>query len=595
MRPAPSNDPPSSPLCARRVLIFLGLYFLLHALARVWLSPSLQTDEAEQVILTQEWRWGYGSQGPLYTWLQAALFAWLGPSVPALAFLKNALLFGTYGLTFLTARQVLRRDDHAALAAAALLFIPHLAWESQRDQTHLVLASALAAGTLFLFVRLMRHRRTGDYLLLGLAAALGLLSKYNFVLFLIGLGLAALIRRESRAALGDWRMLLSLATLLAVLAPHGIWAATHPELLLTQTHTFDLSLADSTPPRWAFGLLDLLMALAEYTPVPALFFVCLWRAPRAPGPDVADASLARLLGRFMLVAVVTCAMMIMVFGVGNLRSRWLQPLLLPLPLYVAYIGRSRLTPARMRLLFTLVAGVGVTVFVVINGTALGARWLGRPHHLNVRYDAFAEHLRGQGFEGGVILSDDRLIAGNLRKLFPESIALVPTLDCFVRPTNSTVLIAWNATTTPSAAVGLTNFCARLLGTWPTNAPRVLEAAGRHGDPRTSRLGFILLPAPGRNLASEAGETASTVEPGSRAEGAMDGHFPPNPVHRWTCQEGPGVFLRLEWDTPHTVRKVRIWDDPSPEHWIQEGYLTLDDGHTGWAYAPSSNRARPGQD
>lgn len=476
------------------MLTCLGLYFLLHALARVWLSPSLQTDEAEQVILTQEWRWGYGSQGPLYTWLQAAVFALLGTSVAALALLKNALLFGTYGLTFLSAREVLRRGDQAALAAAALLFIPHLAWESQRDQTHLVLASLLAAGTWLVFLRLAQARSAEAYVLLGLVAALGILAKYNFLVFLAGLVTAALVRRESRVALRDWRVLLSVATLLAVLAPHLVWAASHPDLLLSQTHKFDLTPARGALPRWVFGLRDLLVALLEYTTVPAIFFVCLGRAPRTSEPDVAVGSLARLLGRTMLLAVALCAVTVVVLGVGNLRSRWLQPLLLALPVVAVYAGRTRLSLARMRLLFAVAALVAVTVFTVIVGTAVGAHWLRRSHHLNVRFDLFAEQLRRQGFPGGVILSDDRFFAGNLRKTFPGTIALAPTLDYFARPTRSDTLIVWNATKAPGASSELTNFCTRLLGAWPTNAPQFIAAAGRHGDPRVSKLGFILVPA-----------------------------------------------------------------------------------------------------
>lgn len=98
------------------------------------------------------------------------------------------------------------------------------------------------------------------------------------------------------------------------------------------------------------------------------------------------------------------------------------------------------------------------------------------------------------------------------------------------------------------------------------------------------------PAPGRNIAPEARVTASTVEPGTRAEGVTDGQVSPDPARRWTCQEGPGSFLRLEWDTPRTIHKVRIWDDPSTESWTQEGYLTFDDGSIVWMHAPPSNRS-----
>src|SRR5690242_18624842 len=71
------------------LLILLGIYFGLHVLTRSVVSHNLQLDEAEQLILTQDWRWGYGAQPPLYNWLQKALFSAIGVNVFALSFLKN--------------------------------------------------------------------------------------------------------------------------------------------------------------------------------------------------------------------------------------------------------------------------------------------------------------------------------------------------------------------------------------------------------------------------------------------------------------------------------------------------------------------------
>src|SRR5512145_2185867 len=93
-----------------RVLLATVAYFLLHVVIRVLVSGSTELDEAEQVLLTQHLAWGYGSQPPLYTWLQSALFHLFGPGVFPLALLKNALLLSLYIFTFLTTREMTGED-----------------------------------------------------------------------------------------------------------------------------------------------------------------------------------------------------------------------------------------------------------------------------------------------------------------------------------------------------------------------------------------------------------------------------------------------------------------------------------------------------
>src|SRR5678815_3960771 len=135
---------------AKALLVSLAIYFGLHVLTRSLVSNNLQLDEAEQLILTQQWRWGYGSQPPLYDWIQTGLFGILGVNVFALSLLKNVALWMAYVFTFLAAREILTNARLAALAAVGMLFFPHIAWESQRDQSHLVMATALAAATLWI-------------------------------------------------------------------------------------------------------------------------------------------------------------------------------------------------------------------------------------------------------------------------------------------------------------------------------------------------------------------------------------------------------------------------------------------------------------
>ena len=62
-------------------------------------------------------------------------------------------------------------------SALSLMLLPQIAWESHRALTHSVLATALAALTCLVFVARTLPGRRGGYLLFGVVAGLGILSR----------------------------------------------------------------------------------------------------------------------------------------------------------------------------------------------------------------------------------------------------------------------------------------------------------------------------------------------------------------------------------------------------------------------------------
>src|SRR5207302_5566344 len=108
-----------------------------------------------------------------------------------------------------------------------LLFFPQIAWESQRDQSHLVMATAFSAATLFVFVRLLKAPNLKWRLALGVAAALGFLSKYNYLLLITPLVAAALTISRFRRTILNGRTLVTVAVFLLLVSPHVLWMLAH--------------------------------------------------------------------------------------------------------------------------------------------------------------------------------------------------------------------------------------------------------------------------------------------------------------------------------------------------------------------------------
>lgn len=414
------------PLALRLVpdpfLAMMLAYFGAHVLIRTIISPALELDEAEQALWTQTLALGYGAQPPLYTWLQWAMFELVGVSVLALALLKNGLLFLLYAATYGAAKRLLS-PSLAALAAACLLLIPDIGWESQRDLTHTVLVTTLAACLLYVVTRLLvEGPHPVLYLALGVVCGLGVLAKYSFVM-VAGAWLVAMLvwPPGRRLLLSPW---VALAALIAVVlvAPHALWLLDHWHL--ASEGTLRKMGTESAQP-WAWwqqagvGLGALLQALvASLAPLVlvlgAVFGLAAWRRGGLP----AHSPLAGIAWQ-MAAAILILLLIQLMTGATQLKTRWLAPLLVPAPLlWLGWVQQAS-SPRREAWLRAIVIAIASLYLLAMALRPWFDAARGRPDELNEPVAALAQVIRTMGLPAdGLLLADTNALAGGLRIQFP---------------------------------------------------------------------------------------------------------------------------------------------------------------------------------
>jgi 4-amino-4-deoxy-L-arabinose transferase-like glycosyltransferase len=328
-------------------LMVLGAYFLLHVVLRVSSPAMLDLDESEAILTFQHVQTGYGSQPPLYSWLQWLMFSLLGVNILALSLQKNLLLLCTYLAMFYTARPLIGTRG-AIMAAASLVLFPQIGWESQRDLTHSVLVTCMAALTLWCYVGLIQRPGKLRYALFGLLIGLGLQSKYNFAMYALGLFAASLLVREHRQAFWSRHAWISLAVLMLAVAPHGLWLLDHLDTATAATlgkmHHHELGYSSKV----ARGLGS--MAGATFLFVTPLWIVYCWIywRHRNQTPARLDNPHARFFLWFYLAAFA-CIMALVLSGLlTSIKDRWMQPILFLLPLAFFTIFPSLATPTLCR-------------------------------------------------------------------------------------------------------------------------------------------------------------------------------------------------------------------------------------------------------
>ena len=182
-------------------------------------------DNFEQYVWAHSLEWGYHKHPPLPTWLLGGLIALCGPS-PYWAYLLAALC--TAGTAFFTYRLA------GLLLPGSLAGLAMLAWGLQQafsmraqvynHNTVMMLAISAAAWCVLQAVATRALRWWG---LAGLAAAAGMLCKYQAIVPLGGLVLGLLLTGELARRDVQRGLMLAAGVALLGFAPHLAWMVNH--------------------------------------------------------------------------------------------------------------------------------------------------------------------------------------------------------------------------------------------------------------------------------------------------------------------------------------------------------------------------------
>ncbi len=391
--------------------------------SRLLASHGVSWDQNEQLVWSQQLALGYGPQPPLYTWLQWGLVGVLGPSTLAVVLLKNSLIALSFAFMLLAARQVLPARQ-AWLAAAGMTWLPGIAWQLLRDQTHTVMLTCAICATWWLLLRQLRQPRPLGFVYLGLVVAWGMLSKYSYLLVAVTLLLACLSMASTRRALLSRGWWLTPLISIALVAPHAWWVLEHwqaasgatlDKLHPAETSSYLSGLAHGLRDLLAFLLLAVLPLLLMARWTSGRF----WQQPAAatgavnhsPTPDW----LVPLLGRYM--ALVAGALVLMALaGAAKFDGRWIQPLLLIFPLYMLarWPALAQSDTSRRRYLLACL-GMLVLVWSLALLAPLRDAKRGKGDRLNWQLDLIANTLRQAGYQGqGMVLAEHHTTGGVMR-------------------------------------------------------------------------------------------------------------------------------------------------------------------------------------
>ncbi len=399
--------------------LFFIIYFTLQILLRVSIGKGLGIDEAELMLTAQTLKWGYGAQPPLYSWLQHGLFALFGETIFALSLLKNSFLCLTYLALYRTLRGYYNRET-AGIAAVSLLLLPQIGWESQRALSHSVLATTMASITLLIFSRLIIQRNLWLYLLFGIAVALGVLSKFNYVILPIALLISALSLRSTRGAILHPRIFLSVITTSVLLFMPIRWMINHQTYVLETVNKFNIQAETVKLLSALTGALSLLKASFLFSAIPLIFLIVLYfRYHKKNQTAAGESPFFQLLIRTIITAFLLILMIVLCSGTTNIKDRWLQPILfLAAPAMVLWVLPKLSELGRHRFIQT----VGLVALLIFIAQPIHDL---QPSRRSTPFPAIVSAIAARYPEAKTVFVKNKWIGGNFRYLNKNWDIIIP--------------------------------------------------------------------------------------------------------------------------------------------------------------------------
>lgn len=417
-------------------------YFLLNLMIRLQVTSTVDFDHAEQFYFSQVLDLGYNGQPPLYTYISKLLFSIFGVNFWVLLAFKSCI-FLCMILVMMKIAQTLKLSYLQKLVAVfGLALIPHLIFHSQRMLTHTVLVTLWSLVLLWqVFQLIYKHQQQQStirpYIAIGVICALGLLTKYNFLLFIVAILVALLIDKEHRKLVLTPKIIVAISITTLLFLPHFLWAIDNFTVA-----TEGLNKLEAKNGSVFLGIGLLAQKLLGFS---ALLLVCAIPILRRRYQLAKCASfkvhpIESLLVNITLMVLLELLLLVILTDAQEIKERWLMPLLIQLPIMVAlslvvsdksehphklmvYKKWRHKLPAEKLIttgvFFALLAMVLLPLTIVLDGK------LGKKKWANTPYQALLQQIETKHAHINYFVTDKMTLAGNIRHHFKHVPVLLP--------------------------------------------------------------------------------------------------------------------------------------------------------------------------
>jgi hypothetical protein len=159
-----------------------------------------------------------------------------------------------------------------------------------------------------------------------------------------------------------------------------------------------------------------------------------------------------------MTLVVLCVMFV---HVTNFRGRWFQPILIVVPILIAVLLRQKLEASRLKWLVGFSAFVAIALLIALPSRIVFGEKLRHEEPLHFPFAALATQMNDDLAPATVIVTEDNLLAGNLRLALQSHLVVTTEIMDEFAPDAQNLAFAWNPKKNETRPQALTDYAEQL--------------------------------------------------------------------------------------------------------------------------------------
>ena len=417
--------------------IFISSHLVIWTAIPFFSNKNLPLDTIEALAWGSNLEWGFDKHPPLSAFFPEILYQVFGSQDWAYYLLSQIFIIFSFIVIFKLAREFLKNEVYALLSVFLLEGIYFYNFTTPEFNVN-ICQIPFWALTVYYFWKSFKDDRIQSWILFGLFAALGVLSKYLFLYLLIGIAIFFILNLK-KVKKFNFKYFIPVAIFLLILTPHLMWLVENDY----RTITYGLKrtgLEDKdTLSQLLYPLKFIIVQAGILVPFFALLALILQNFNFKFKFNLRDERLAYLLSVTFL-PILLMLLTSLIFG-ANIRTMWMTPFYLFLGLLFVYIFKSKINLNYLKrfiiaFLFIFIFSPAVYLYVSISkdnkrtdfegkeiarlvqtkwnknftnkiSIVVGDEWLGGnlSYHLQSRprwYNNLSPELKNLNIDGGVI-------------------------------------------------------------------------------------------------------------------------------------------------------------------------------------------------
>ena len=326
--------------------LFLIIHLFVWTLIPSLTNVNLPLDTIEALAWGSNLDWGFNKHPPMSAFAVEFFYQIFGSQDWAYYFLSQIFVISAFFVVWIFSKEFFKNENYCLISVLLLEGIYFYNFTTPEFNVN-VCQLPFWALSVFYAWKGFKDNKTSDWLLFGLFAALGILSKYLFIYLLIAMDVFFLYMIAKKKV--NFKSLITLVSFLLVLSPHLIWLTENDYITiaygLQRTGTGDQNILDH--------FLHPLIFLGKQIGILIPFFVMfLFLVSKLKTKfNFKDKKLLFLL-TINIIPIILMFLTSMIMGV-KIRTMWMTPFYLFLGVLFVYLFEKRIDLKKINKFFTV--------------------------------------------------------------------------------------------------------------------------------------------------------------------------------------------------------------------------------------------------